>query len=170
MSQPHSSDPLPTVILVPPTNRADKRSARRKASWSGGEIPWMKIAIGGSVAWMAVILVVGLYFFMRGDRQPIDEGGLPPVPAVKPVAQEFGPLPPVQVAQDRFVLQPLAAPKLEELPALPANKDEFVDCEQIGVNVLFMKDAAEAFQRGRAEKKTVFIVHLSGNLEDKEFT
>jgi hypothetical protein len=89
MSQPHSSDPLPTVILVPPTNRADKRSARRKASWSGGEIPWMKIAIGGSVAWMAVILVMGLYFFMRGDRQPVDEGGLPPVPAVKPVAQDF---------------------------------------------------------------------------------
>ena len=158
MSQPHSSDPLPTVILVPPANRADKRSARRKASWAGGEIPWMKIAIGGSVAWMAVILVMGLYFFMRGDRQPIDEGGLPPVPAVKPVAQELAPLP------------PLAAPKVEELAAPPANNGEFVDCGQIGVNVLFMKDPAEAFLRGQAEKKTVFIVHLSGNLEDKDFT
>jgi hypothetical protein len=164
MSQPHSSDRLPTVILVTPPNKTDKRSARRKAS-SGGEIPWMKVAIGASVAWTAVILVMGLYFVLRGDRQPIDEGGLPPVPAVKPVAQDFAPLP------------PLAAPKVEELPALPANKPplpanngEFVDCEQIGVNVLFMKDAAEAFQRGQAEKKTVFIVHLSGNLEDKEFT
>jgi hypothetical protein len=167
MSQPHSSDPLPTVILVPPPNRADKRSARRKASWSGGEIPWMKIAVGGSVAWMGVILVMGLYFFMRGDRQPIDEGGLPPVPAVKPVAQELAPLP------------ALAAPKAEELPAPPENnnvpappenKNDFVDRAQIGVNVLFMKDPAEAFQRAQAEKKTVFIVHLSGNLEDKEFT
>jgi hypothetical protein len=169
MSQPHSSDRLPTVILVT-QNKTDKRLARRKASWSGGEIPWMKVAIGGSVAWTAVILVMGLYFFLRGDRQPIDEGGLPPVPAVKPVAQDLVPLQPVQVAQDLVPLQPLAAPKVEELPALPANKHEFVDREQIGVDVLFMKDAAEAFQRGQAEKKTVFILHLSGNLEDKEFT
>ncbi len=169
MSQPHSSDRLPTVILVTPPNKTDKRSPRRKAS-SGGEIPWMKVAIGASVAWTAVILVMGLYFVLRGDRQPIDEGGLPPVPAVKPVAQDLVPLQPVQVAEDRLVLQPAAAPKVEELPALPANKHDFIDCEQIGVNVLFMKDAAEAFQCGQAEKKTVFIVHLSGNLEDKEFT
>ena len=159
MSQPQSSDPLPTVILVPPPNKINKRSARPKASWPGGEIPWMKVAIGGSVAWMAVILVSGLYLFLRGDRQPIDEGGLPPVPAVKPVAQDLV-----------VPLQALAAPKVEELPAPPANIHEFVDREQIGVNVHFMKDAADAFQRGQAEKKTVFIVHLSGNLEDKEFT
>jgi hypothetical protein len=119
----------------------------------------MKVAIGGSVAWMAVILVSGLYLFLRGDRQAIDEGGLPPVPVVKPVAQDLV-----------VPLQALAAPKVEELPAPPANIHEFVDREQIGVNVHFMKDAADAFQRGQAEKKTVFIVHLSGNLEDKEFT
>ena len=160
MSQPQPSDPLPTAILVPPPNKINTRSARRKTSWPGGEIPWMKVAIGGSVAWMALILVSGLYLLLRGDRQPIDEGGLPPVPAVKPVAQEQLVVP----------LQALAAPKVEELPAPPANIHEFVDREQIGVNVLFMKDAAEAFQRGQADKKTVFIVHLSGNLEDKEFT
>ena len=129
----------------------------------------MKIAIGGSIAWMAVTLVIGLYFFVRGDRQPIDEGGLPRVPPVKPVVQE------------QVVLQPLAAApnavKADELvdaPAfhggLPENKKEFVDCELIKVNVLFMKEPAAAFQRAQAEKKTVFIVHLSGNLEDKEFT
>jgi hypothetical protein len=117
----------------------------------------MKVAIGGSVAWMGVILVSGLYLFLRGDRQPIDEGGLPPVPAVKPVAQDLLPLEPLaapkgQLAQELAPPQPLAAPEVEELPALPANKHDFVDCRQIGVNVLFMKDPAEAFQRGQAEK------------------
>jgi len=33
-----------------------------------------------------------------------------------------------------------------------------------------MKDPPEAFQAGQAERKMVFMVHLSGNLEDKEFT
>ncbi len=46
----------------------------------------------------------------------------------------------------------------------------FASCEQIGTNILFMKDPPEAFKRARAEKKLVFMVHLSGNLEDKEFT
>jgi hypothetical protein len=46
----------------------------------------------------------------------------------------------------------------------------YQDCGQIGSNILFMKDPPDAFQRARAEKKLVFMIHLSGNLEDKEFT
>jgi hypothetical protein len=46
----------------------------------------------------------------------------------------------------------------------------FASCEQIGTNMLFMKDPTDAFKKARAEKKLVFMVHLSGNLEDKEFT
>jgi hypothetical protein len=46
----------------------------------------------------------------------------------------------------------------------------FASCEQIGTNILFMKDPTEAFRKAREEKKLVFMMHLSGNLEDKEFT
>lgn len=45
-----------------------------------------------------------------------------------------------------------------------------VSCTQIGTNVLFMKDPPEAFQRAKSEKKLVFVLHLSGNFEDKGFT
>jgi hypothetical protein len=33
-----------------------------------------------------------------------------------------------------------------------------------------MKEPTEAFARARAERKLVFVMHLSGNLEDKDFT
>jgi hypothetical protein len=59
-------------------------------------------------------------------------------------------------------------------PRPPLRKDidlnVFASCEQIGTNILFMKDPTEAFRKAREEKKLVFMVHLSGNLEDKEFT
>jgi hypothetical protein len=55
-----------------------------------------------------------------------------------------------------------------------ANKEwgaaDFVACARIGTQVKFMKDPPDAFRRARAEKKLVFMVHLSGNLEDPEFT
>jgi hypothetical protein len=47
---------------------------------------------------------------------------------------------------------------------------DFVTCARIGTQVKFMKDPPDAFRRARAEKKLVFMVHLSGNLEDPEFT
>jgi hypothetical protein len=59
-------------------------------------------------------------------------------------------------------------------PRPPLRKDidlnVFASCEQIGTNILFMKDPTEAFRKAREQKKLVFMVHLSGNLEDKEFT
>jgi hypothetical protein len=66
---------------------------------------------------------------------------------------------------------------VDEAPAFNAGPGQFVadnrlfaDCQQIGTNVKFMRDPPEAFKRAKAEKKMVFMVHLSGNLEDKEFT
>lgn len=46
----------------------------------------------------------------------------------------------------------------------------FANCEEIGTNVLFVKNPPEAFKRAKAENKLVFMVHLSGNLEDPGFT
>jgi hypothetical protein len=65
-------------------------------------------------------------------------------------------------------------PKIELIPSQLERKvldvSPFANCEQIGTNILFVKDPPEAFKRAKAEKKLVFMVHLSGNLEDKGFT
>ncbi|MBI3822690.1 MAG: hypothetical protein HY289_08420 [Planctomycetes bacterium] len=56
-------------------------------------------------------------------------------------------------------------------PTPPAvDRNIYADCEKIGTKVLFMKNPPDAFQRAKAEKKMVFMVHLSGNLEDKDCT
>jgi hypothetical protein len=51
-----------------------------------------------------------------------------------------------------------------------ADPTVYASCEQIGTNILFVKNPVEAFKMAKEEKKLVFMVHLSGNLEDKEFT
>lgn len=65
-------------------------------------------------------------------------------------------------------------PKVELIPSPSEPKildvSPFASCEQIGTKILFMKDPPEAFKRAKAEKKLVFMMHLSGNLEDKGFT
>jgi hypothetical protein len=162
MSQPNSSDPrpIPTAILVPP-EKAEKRPRRRKVL-PGPNIPWIKIAIGGSAAWMAIVVVVALYYRAQGETLPIDDGDLPRGPVVKLVDRE----PVIQ----KPIVAPIVQEPLAEVPVLPLNKEAFVNCDQIGVNVLFMKDPTEAFKRARSEKKMVFMIHLSGNLEDKDFT
>jgi hypothetical protein len=65
-------------------------------------------------------------------------------------------------------------PEREKAPARPAfydlNPSVFAICSQVSTGVNLMKDPTEAFKKARAENKLVFMVHLSGNLEDKEFT
>ena len=46
----------------------------------------------------------------------------------------------------------------------------YASCKQIGSNVRFVRNPVDAFQQAKAEKKMVFIAHLSGNLEDRELT
>jgi hypothetical protein len=66
------------------------------------------------------------------------------------------------------------APECEQAPVRPAyndlNPSIFASCTQVVTGVNLVKDPTEAFKKARAENKLVFMVHLSGNLEDKEFT
>jgi hypothetical protein len=66
------------------------------------------------------------------------------------------------------------APQREKAPAWPAfndlNPSVFASCTQVGTGVNLMKDPTEAFKKARAENKLVFMINLSGNLEDQEFT
>jgi hypothetical protein len=95
------------------------------------------------------------------------------------VAREMKPSPdfknepgPAKATQKLEEEKPQAAKRIK--PQQPAPKDldltVFANCEDIGTNVLFVKNPPEAFKRAKAENKMVFIVHLSGNLEDPGFT
>jgi len=65
-------------------------------------------------------------------------------------------------------------PQGEKAPAMPAlsdlNPSVFASCSQVSTGVNLMKDPTEAFKKAHAENKLVFMINLSGNLEDKEFT
>jgi hypothetical protein len=164
MSQPNSPDPsaLPNAILVQPAVYA-RRVKRKGGKWRE-TLPWTKILIGGCVTWLAATLFIGLYAVMTAGTEPIDldDEPLPPLPG-KIVNQE-------PLGEPKKPAAPLAqiAPK-KAAPKAAAN-DEFVECARIGTEVKFLKDPTDAFKRARAEKKMVFMVHLSGNLEDQEFT
>jgi hypothetical protein len=67
--------------------------------------------------------------------------------------------------QEQTIAQVQAPPERKDIDLSP-----FANCKQIGTNILFMRDPPEAFKRAKAEKKLVFMVHLSGNLEDSGFT
>ena len=149
MPQPNS--PLPTVILVPPPAKKPRR--RIKLPLFKNEIPWIKIAIFGSLAWVGILAGSAFYFAIEPQTQRLDDIELLAARPARPVEPA----------------QPKVAEAREVLGVLPG-KNEFVECARIGTQVRFMKEPAEAFQRARNEKKMVFMVHLSGNLEDKEFT
>ena len=149
MPQPNS--PLPTVILVPPPAKKPRR--RIKLPLFKNEIPWIKIAIFGSLAWVGILAGSAFYFAIEPQTQRLDDIELLAVRPVRPVEPAV----------------PKVVEAREVLNVLPG-KNEFVECARIGTQVRFMKEPAEAFQRARNEKKMVFMVHLSGNLEDKEFT
>jgi hypothetical protein len=165
MSTHNSSEPIPTAVLI--ARRARKVAKSGRTDWFPWQLPWMRVAIGGSVAFQLLLLVFALYVKGNGNRQPIAEGDLLDAPVPRPkMVQE-----PMLVAKAAPNVAKVAEPAAQEkLDLFPVRKDEFVECARIGTDVRFMKEPAEAFKRAREEKKMVFMVHLSGNLEDKEFT
>jgi hypothetical protein len=106
------------------------------------------------------------------DPQPLPR---PKLPRPDRIVKDEGP-PPIDIlpAEDANLPINLPPPGGFGPPGKPARKvvDRriFQDCQQIGCDVLFMRDTVEAFKRAREEKKMVFMVHLSGNLEDPDFT
>jgi hypothetical protein len=138
---------------------------RRKPE--GQPVPWAKVAIGASVVWMFVIAVFTIYFSLDGTPARPNEEAL----NVLPADQRARPAP-VEKKVEPEEKKPVAKAKEpdDDLDFLPLPKNEFVDCAAIGTDVKFMKEPTEAFARARAERKLVFVMHLSGNLEDKDFT
>ncbi len=227
-SDPSPRKPIPSGILVAKRSTAsppEKPAPKRKES-DARQLPWLYIAVGGSVAWGIAILTIALCARSQGS-QPAQQpplalnrpNALPqagqPAPFVAPDMDEFGigakepkagdaapklvrhlaprndDVPPeLKVFPEDVIPAPAPGPveaikkevNLNVKPAVaPApvpdkafkkdiNLEVFANCDQIGTNVLFVKDPPQAFKMAFDKKKLVFVVHLSGNLEDKDFT
>jgi len=108
----------------------------------------------GTVASSLIALLISVPFSLDDGPPPID---IPPEEQPKQLV-------PV-VARNRAPVAPAPQVKHKDL-----DLKVFANCEQIGTNVLFVKEPPQAFLRAKDEKKMVFMVHLSGNLEDPGFT
>jgi hypothetical protein len=112
------------------------------------------------------------------ERNPLPIAEAPKLPMRAVGVARNDPVPPAILFEPDLVeVKPArswAESNAQQAQPAPLRKDidlnVFASCEQIGTNMLFMKDPTDAFKKARAENKLVFMVHLSGNLEDKEFT
>jgi hypothetical protein len=178
MSPYHDVDPtpIPDAILVTP--QGSKTAPRRRNSLTPVLAGWMPTIIGGTIAFLGLLVLVAFYLVMRGDRQRLDEELLGAPPA-EPVERRVAGNKKAEVREvaegngggEVAVAKPIEPGNepLDDLPR-PGRLDEFVECARIKTDVRFMKEPADAFKRAREEKKLVFMMHLSGNLEDVEFT
>src|SRR5262249_11201086 len=148
-------DDYPSVMLPSKEKKPEKETPLPNAHGEG-QIPWLYIAYWGGGAWVLVVLIIAGFAAWQ-NTTPMGDDPLP-MPAIKPIA-------PVAVAAAPKPAAPAAPVELK-----PLEDDDFVDCAAIGTDVRFVKDPTDAFKHAAAQKKMVFMVHLSGNLEDKEFT
>jgi hypothetical protein len=194
-----NGQPLPQAILVTPTEPANQdhtERPRRKAASADRQIPWLWIATGGSVFWIVIVLIVAFTNFGQDPgARPVNEKAIAKAGIVEPAFQPVGVPVAVKVVEPAFAELDRKEPAPIDEPAPPAidpanvvphlvkqkpaalaePRDDgdnfgFANCEKIGTNVKFMTEPPEAFKRARVEKKMVFVVHLSGNLEDPGFT
>lgn len=100
------------------------------------------------------------------ERRRVRPAEAPPTVVAPAPAPEPEPVPEVPMKA--------APPMLPGLPVvmLPADKDRAcaIVHEDLGTNVVFVKDPPAAFQQAKKEDKMVFMIHLSGNFEDRGFT
>lgn len=101
--------------------------------------------------------------------EPADLAANVPEPEPRPLLDRLPSVPtPVAMpmpAQPETDLTP--EPKLE--PAVPPAPPK-VCTRKLGTRIDFVAEPPEAFKRAKAENKLVFMIHLSGNFEDQEFT
>jgi hypothetical protein len=117
---------------------------------------------------------------------PVAEDGQPPKAPEAPapvleeeegpdLALELPPMPPPLPPGPKLVLRRPnveAEPEPDAIPEEPAApvKPAQVCAANLGTTIHFVKDPPDAFRQARKEKKLVFMIHLSGNFEEKEFT
>ena len=123
MSNPYASDPMPpTAILV--AKRARKKPTAKLPASYGPPLPWMKIAIGATIAFQGILGIAAVFYLARGETQRINDDDLAfrPQAVQQPIAKVAPPF--IEVGAPKLLEQgddPLVLP-LGQLPDL--NQDE----------------------------------------------
>ncbi len=146
------------------------------------EVPWLIVAtMCGVGAWLVVLALLAVSG-MSGPRRHVEMAGANPI-----IVEIEHPAPAVE---DEVLQRPAAlAAGLERRPApglpdppplapLPAEEPAIAPppgkaacaADQLGTDICFVKHPPDAFRQARKDGKLVFMVHLSGNFEDREFT
>jgi hypothetical protein len=192
MSSPTSAQHIPVGKLVSVTGRpgrarAGPESLEQALPERDREVPWLIFSVvGGIGAWLVALG----FLAVSGMRPETPRAVTPALPVVLAAAAEV-PLPPVanddadpdvplpQAAvglpprrpapflPEPPPLAPLAEPPPD--PGLPVERAGLV-CDKLGTSIAFVKNPPDAFRQARKEGKLVFMVHLSGNFEDTQFT
>jgi hypothetical protein len=190
---------IPVGILVSVTDSSRSRVQRLRRPRKPmsrvalqSPVPWREMLAGVSAVWL--VLIVGVALWAGASSPPL--GAVEPgaaAPTLEPVsaaamapvvvdpdapaliAPEPEPRPPLL---DRLVAAPAALPELTEASIAPEPRPAPVvppapprACvTKLGTQIDFVADPPEAFKRAGEQNKLVFMIHLSGNFEDKEFT
>ena len=193
----HSTQPRAILlgILVSVSESSPKKRTRAAKAPPGEapvlrRIPWCGVLVVASAAWTFSLVLVALLWGRsesRAAQGPLQfiqaapvvapaalPGGDVFMPAVLEVEEDVPPLPPGPAPLDGKLVQ--LRPRGEALPEVavepeePAGPRPAVCAANLGTRIEFIKDPPEAFKLARREKKLVFMIHLSGNFEEKEFT
>ena len=196
MSESTPSRTIPVGILVSVTGSSRKRARCicKPQSRPRCRIPWCHVLAAVSAVWL--LMIVGLAV-LAVSWQPVPVVAQPtlfPVQNVAaaavdtpaPVVVAVAPDEPVFVLPD--VTQPAPPPLIErafaaapmpttpvpeampEAPAIALANKPAACAAKLGTSINFIANPPEAFQLAKKENKIVFMIHLSGNFEDKEFT
>lgn len=166
-------------------------TANRTPAW-WRVIDWRTVLAAGLPAWLLVLGVVA--WFKLTKREPVVVRSFPPSALTAEV--ETAPMARLAVEDSptpRAVRELAALPRLssEQAPAPRAALDGRLGdpvvnlvaallqnlakpvpdgCKTHGTAVHFTKSTLEAMKQARATDKLVFVLHLSGNIEDDGFT
>ena len=172
-----------------------KHSAKRRW-WR--VIDWRAVAVAGLPMWGLVVAVVLWQKFTpkaevveAPPTGPQVEPPAPPPPAPKPAPTPARPevLPPPRESVEpegrlrpevvdglreggKALLAALFTPRPDDPPpAAPPPKPPVPDgCKSFDTALHFVRNLAEAQKRAKADGRLVFVLHLSGNIEDPGFT
>jgi hypothetical protein len=186
MSEPTPSPAIPVGILVSISDSSRKRGPRLRTPKPPGppRVPLRHVAImfGAFAAFTLLacaVLAVAAAPPVATTPQ-VSSPALAATPAALPAAAATAEAEPVLVEltlepereapREKLRVLPRypetpAEPPAEVLPAKPK-----VCATKLGTQINFIADPPEAFRLAREQKKLVFMIHLSGNFEDTEFT
>jgi hypothetical protein len=145
------------------------------------EVPWLIIAaISGVGAWLFILATLAA-FSVHAERPRPEPAAVVALPVV--IAPAAAVALPEDIDEDRPAAAVVALERRparglpEPGPLAPLPKEDLAaaaparpGCDRLGTGIDFVRNPPDAFRQARQEGKLVFMVHLSGNFEDTEFT